>query len=321
MAGVEALQAVLQGQDGLVREDQLARVGLSRRAVRRRVAAGLLRAVLPGVYVCDLGDLSRRQRMLSAQLYAGPEGLLTGAAAATVHGVRYVTDDPFVRVLVPHARQRPSAGFVRIHRTIRTDPDPHHVFPLSLCSPARSIADAARWSRDLRAVRAMVSDAVQRGITTPTLIRRELDTGPRQNSGLLRLVVEEIAAGVHPVPEAELRTLLADSAVLPPVRWNPVLVTATGRPLPSPDAWIEEGALAIEVDSREYHLSPDQWARTLSRHNEFAAYGVLVLHLPPVRMRHAPEEVLHIVERAYVNRLRTGAAATVRALAAPLVAS
>lgn len=321
MKRVESLAAVLRGQDGLICADQLAGIGLSRAAVRQHLAAGALRDVLPGVYASGLGGLSRRQRLLAAQLYAGPEGLLTGAAALAVHGVRFVPEDAFVRILVPHARQRLSVAYVRIHRTIRADPQPRRIFPLNLCSPARAVADAARWSGDLRSVRAMVSEVVQRRIATPAQIRGELEAGPRQHSGLLRLVVEEVAAGVRSAPEAELRTLLVDSTVLPEVRWNPVLVTATGRPLPSPDGWIEEAGLALEVDSREYHLSPEQWARSLARYNEFGAYGVLVLHFTLARIRHSPREVLRTIELAYVNRLRTGVTATVRALAEPVVAS
>ncbi|WP_213452690.1 hypothetical protein [Rhizomonospora bruguierae] len=317
MTGEAPLRAVLRGQDGLVREDQLIGLGLSRAAIRRRLLDGVLRDVLPGVYASGLGGLSRRQRLLAAQLYGGPGALLTGAAAATVHGLRYVPEDRFVRVLVPHARQRRPAGFVRIHRTIRAEPEPCRICPFDLCSAARSVADAARWSGDLGAVRAMVSEAVRRGITTPASIQRELDSGPRQHSALLRLVLAEVAAGVCSAPEAELRELLAASAVLPRIRWNPRLATLTGRPLPTPDGWIEEAALAIEVDSREYHILPEQWARTLARHNELAAYGVQVLHFTPVRIRRSPAEVMRTVELAYVNRLRAGVAATARALPEP----
>lgn len=49
--------------------------------------------------------------------------------------------------------------------------------------------------------------------------------------------------------------------------------------------------MAAEVDSREWHLSPADWERTLSRHARMSADGLIVLHYPPSRLRTAPREV------------------------------
>jgi hypothetical protein len=39
------------------------------------------------------------------------------------------------------------------------------------------------------------------------------------------------------------------------------------------------------VDSREWHLSPEDWQRTLRRSARLSACGIIVLHVTPQRIR------------------------------------
>jgi hypothetical protein len=48
--------------------------------------------------------------------------------------------------------------------------------------------------------------------------------------------------------------------------------------LARPDARWQDMAVAVEVDSKEWHLSPDSWERTMRRHDRMTAVGILVLH-------------------------------------------
>src|ERR1700722_9001193 len=57
------------------------------------------------------------------------------------------------------------------------------------------------------------------------------------------------------------------------------------------DAWWQEACLAAEVDSRQWHLSPEDWEKTLARHTRMTAHGILVLHYPPRRIRAAGPEI------------------------------
>jgi very-short-patch-repair endonuclease len=72
--------------------------------------------------------------------------------------------------------------------------------------------------------------------------------------------------------------------------------------LPTPDGYIEEAAIALEVDSREFHMSPDDWEKTLKHHNKLAAAGILVLHFSPKQIREEPDRVLRQIENAYWER-------------------
>jgi hypothetical protein len=94
---------------------------------------------------------------------------------------------------------------------------------------------------------------------------------------LFRRVLAEVAAGIRSAPEAELRELIASSS-LPPPLYNPDLYL-NGKFLARPDAWWPQAAVAVEVDSKEWHLLPSDWQRTLRRHRRMTAAGIYVVHL------------------------------------------
>ncbi len=143
-----------------------------------------------------------------------------------------------------------------------------------------------------------MAEAVQRNLTTVSALRDELTRGPRRGSRLLRYTLSEVSDGVRSSPEAELRAILRNAGIEAPVHWNPELRDAHHNRLPSPDGWIDEVGIAIEVDSREYHLSPEDWARTIDRHNQLVEHGALVLHFTPRRIRRDPRGVRDAMKRA-----------------------
>ena len=125
--------------------------------------------------------------------------------------------------------------------------------------------DAARDLRRLRPVRATVAEAVQRGFTDLDSLDAEIRRARRSRTALIRKAFAEITDGVRSAPETELRECLGGSSVLGGILWNPRLSAADGTRLPTPDGYLADCAVALEVDSREYHLSPNDWARTLDQ--------------------------------------------------------
>jgi hypothetical protein len=49
---------------------------------------------------------------------------------------------------------------------------------------------------------------------------------------------------------------------------------------------------AAEVDSREWHLSPEHWERTLARHRKMTRYGIRVMHVTPGQIARNPKAVV-----------------------------
>jgi hypothetical protein len=113
--------------------------------------------------------------------------------------------------------------------------------------------------------------------------------------------------GARSVVEAELREgVIASPALQGPRGTWPSPHRTDARSLPSPDGWIPDVGVAIEVDSREYHISPEQWERTLARHALLTSYGAAVLHFPPSRIRRDMAGVVRVIERTCLERRTTG---------------
>jgi hypothetical protein len=306
------ISGLLDVQCGVVRRDQVVGTALTDGTLRWLLRTRRWQAVLPSVYACFTGQVSDDQRTVAAQLYCGPDAQLTGPGALRAHEMRYAPHDERVHMLVPHACHVSSAAFVVVHRTRRPDPHPAAHGVVRVASVARAVADTARICTDIRTVRAFVAESVQSRLTTVPALVHELDSGPRRGSALLRQVVEEVADGIRSAPEAQLREIAEESAVLPAVHWNPALTTISGEALPTPDGWIDDAGIALEVDSREHHATPDGWTRTLHRHNVLASHGALVLHFTPRELYTEPDSVRRVMVESYLERLRTGARASIR---------
>jgi hypothetical protein len=289
-AADRAVEQVLRQQCSLITRQQALMAGMTEAALRHRLRAdGPWRIVLPGVYLSHNGLLTGGQREAAAVLYAGRGCVITGLAALARHGVR-VPISQTVDVLIPHRSSRQSVEFVRVHRTIRMPDKPVIIDGIRWAPVPRAAADAARGQIDARDVRAFVAHAVQQKRCSVLQLATELRAGSHQGSLALREALAEVADGVASVAEGDLRGLVK-SGGLPEPMYNPSLFDGAEF-LGKPDAWWRDEGVAGEVDSKEWHLSPEDWDKTLARHAKMSAHGIIVLHFTPGRLRASSAEVI-----------------------------
>ncbi|MGH3294289.1 MAG: hypothetical protein ACRDP7_21035 [Trebonia sp.] len=300
MAGKEpdALSTLIRKQDGVVSRKQALAAGISLNALRHRVRpSGPWSVWLPGVYQTETGTPTRTQREIAALLYCGPHSALTGVAALR-HYLLPAPDSAIIDILIPAQSRRKSVSYVKVHRTARM-PETLYGPAHQVCAPpARAAADAVRGLTDLRAARALLAAVVQnRGCATSQL-KQELSAGPVQYSALLRSVLAEVADGVRSAPEAELRDLVKQAG-LPMPLFNPRLYQANGTFIACPDAWWPEAGVAVEIDSKRWHLSPDDWERTMDRHDRLSQHSIVTLHFTPHKLRSDQAFVMVTLKNAY----------------------
>jgi hypothetical protein len=297
-----ALQELIRQQDSVVSRAQALGAGLSRHAIGYRLRdGGPWRVLLPAVYLALPGAPTQAQWETAAVLYAGPHAMITGATALRFYEFGQIPrrDGDVVDLLIPARFQRASTGCVRVHRT-------SHMPPMwakgpsarRYAFPARAVVDTARWLNDLREVRALVGDAVQNRHCAIAQLADELRAGGTPNGALLRKVIAEATDGVRSAPEAELRDLII-KACMPLPLFNPRLYLPSGEFIACPDAWWPDAGVAIEVDSRRWHLAPDDWERTMSRHSDLGQYGIVTLHATPHQLRTAAAPFLRKAANAY----------------------
>ena len=117
----------------------------------------------------------------------------------------------------------------------------------------------------------------------------EVRDGPVRGLALLRQALTEVSAGIRSPAEGDMKDLIK-WARLPTPMFNPRLFLGRAF-LASPDCWWPESGVAVEVDSRAWHLSPADWEKTQARHARMSAAGLIVLHFPPRRIRAQRSEV------------------------------
>jgi hypothetical protein len=292
----DALDRLIIQQLEVIARHQALAAGLSDNALRNRLRpGGPWRKLLPGVYMGTTGTPTTLQQEMAALLYAGSGSMVTGLAALRCHHIGKMVPD-LIDVLVPATRQRHDAGFVRLHRTTRMPGRIWQAGPIRYVPAPRAVADAVRGMDSLRDVRAIVADAVQRGRCQVSDLAAELTAGPNTGSALYRVALADVTDGIRSTAEADLKDLMV-KARLPMPLFNPSLYAADGTFIARPDGWWPELGIAIEVDSQEWHLSPQDHADTLARGRRMARYQIVVLRFTPRQLRSEPAVVIAEIRR------------------------
>jgi very-short-patch-repair endonuclease len=298
------LDEVLRRQHLIISRKQAAACGMTDTALRHRVRpGGPWQTLVRGVYLAQSGAASVEQRHMAALLYAGPGSVITGLAALQQFGLR-VPVPAVVDVLVPSGRRRDDTGFVRVMRTTRMPPQYGFDGEIRFAMVARAVADATRGVSSLREARALVAGAVQKQWCGLEQLRQELRTGPAAGSALLRRVLAEVSSGIRSAAEGDFCDLIT-RAGLPEPMFNARLFV--GRVLLAVvDAWWPAARVVAEVDSREWHMSPEAWEATLARHAKITSHGILALHFTPKQIRTRPDEVAAAIKAALEAAPRPG---------------
>ncbi|MFE4975610.1 hypothetical protein ACFRAR_26355 [Kitasatospora sp. NPDC056651] len=292
-------------QQHIATRAQLRRLGVPSGTIAHRLRpGGPWQQVLPRVICLQNGRLTFHQKLRAALAYATPKGreprsgevLLTGFAVLAEAGLPsagHPADLNAVDVLIPGQRRVGDHEFVRVHRASGAMPGGFERDDgLWSATVARALADLAPRATGQRRFRALCAEAVQRrhcelGELLDQLLSRPGALGLPQ----VALVVEDLTAGVRSVVEGEARELLAHAG-LPEPLWNPVLFL-DGRFLAVPDAYWPHACVALEIDSRAWHLRPAEHERGLARANRLTAAGLPVVRTTPAQLRRDPSPVLH----------------------------
>ena len=292
----KAAAYLFPSQRGVLGRLQTAELGVTPDGLRHRIRpGGSWQRMLPGVYLTVTGEPTRKQLEVAALLYAGAPSIITGPAALRFHDIRGPRA-AVVDVLVPASRRPSSCAFVRVHRTRRMPEFWMSDLAIRYALPARAVADAVRSLDRLADARTVVASAVQQRRCTIDQLASELRGGHDAGTALLRQVLSEVRDGIRSAPEGDLRALII-KAGLPVPLYNPDLYL-DGEFLARPDAWWPEAGVAVEVDSMQFHLLPEDFQRTMRRRRRMAAAGIIVLAVSPHQLRTEPDQVLRDIAAA-----------------------
>ncbi len=253
-----------------VGSEALASGALSRHQLRTRY-----RAVFPNVYLPSDVEPSLELRISAAWLWSGGTATIVGAAAAALHGAKWIPDG--VPIELNHANTRPPRG-VLTRRDALLEGETQTMDGRSVTTPERTAFDVGRRGAIRSAVVRLDALARATGFKVDDVLR--IAKCHPHSPGLRRLesALELVDPGAQSPRESYLRLLLIDAGMPRPHTQIPVL-GVDGIPVAYLDLGWEEHLVAVEYDGDQHRTDRRQYVKDLQRIEMLERMGWIVVRV------------------------------------------
>jgi very-short-patch-repair endonuclease len=305
--GVDARVAELAGrQFGVVSRSQLNELGLGRRAVQRRVEAGRLHPLYPGVFSVGHRLVPRQGWWLAAVLASGPDALLSHWSAAALWMIR-PNSRSRIDVTVPH-RSRSSDPIFRHVSAVPVDERAVEE-GIPVTSVHRTILDLAA-TEPVDTVRAMIKEAGHHRhydrLSLPALLGRYPGRRGVKRVSLALKRLEEDPAGRPRSPLEEKFLPFICRFQLPRPRLNDWILLGPERF--QVDCHWPRSRLIVELDSWKSHGTRSSFRSDRERDRALLLAGYRVTRLTWAQLDDEPLQIARDIRALLENQNRPGRA-------------
>lgn len=284
-------------QHGVVTLRQLLAIGLTRKAIRHRVATGRLHAVHRGVYLVGHVVAPALAYETAAVLASGPQTLISFHAGWALWGLRPTPPPPVdVTVVDRNPGQRPGIRLHRVRHLAVEDRARRHGLPVT--APSRTVLDQAVVLAPRELERAIVEARRRRLVTDASLIAAVQRAPNHRGAPALRTVLASQDEPHMTRSEAEERMLaLVQAADLPAFETNRAVLRYTVDFL-----WRAQ-RVVVEIDSWQFHGDRKAFETDRRRDADLQAAGHHVLRITARQLRREP---LYVAARLAALLSRAG---------------
>lgn len=246
--------------------------------------------------------LTTRIRAKAALGISPPGSFLSHSTAARIWG-GIVPNTPDIHVTVPGKAGRTSRQGVKAHAAVEGTAVTSFR-NLSITTPEQTFSDLAT-SLDLVALVVLGDSLVKAGWTSAAALRDAAMAWHGRGGKLARRAARYVREGVDSAMETRLRLLLV-LAGLPVPEVNVILRHPDGSWWMRFDLCYPSLKLIIEYDGRHHAEDSEQWLHDLKRREALDRMGWRVIVVTMHDYYDAPEEVLHRVRDALIERGMVG---------------
>jgi very-short-patch-repair endonuclease len=289
-----------EGQFGIFWRDQALKAGLTPRLLRYRAATGKLTELLPGIYRPAGTPPSWHQRLLGAQIWAGPQSAACGPSAAILWNIENKPPD-IIEVVTTRNLVAP-VPWLRVHKAELKPRDIRKRNGIAVTNIERTVFDLAAISW-LRA-EAAIDTALGRRLTTIDRLNdysRSFGANGRAGSRVMKKLLVEMTETAPSIGrfERKLFRALQDARVPLPVRQHPV---RNGQRTYYLDFAYPDALLGIEAQSYKHHSERPDWEKGHLRHNTLSSTTWTILYITWRELRDHPDRVIATILKTLKSR-------------------
>jgi hypothetical protein len=291
-----AIAAVAAKQQGNITRAQLLDLGLDDKAIARRVKAGRLFRLYPGVYAVGRPPATPLERASAAVLACGPGSALCHGSAMVLWGYWRQWERPFEVVIV--GDRRPKGVHVHRSRTL-TWRDTTKQLGVRVTTPARTLLDMSPRLND-EALKRAVNNALNSlwltdGQLADTVARHPHAPGARRIASLLGLPGTPTRSGW----EDDFPAFCKKYGLPTPIMGQPLHGYIV-------DALFVEAKVIVELDSWDFHKGKIPFETDRDRDADMLAHGYVTVRVTWDRIHQAPRRearrLAKIVDQAQAPR-------------------
>lgn len=272
------LAEIARGQRGLIHDDEAQAAGISLSQIRRRVRAGSLERMLPGVTRVAGVEASWEQHQLAACKWAGPGWVSSRTSAGAIYELDGLKEIRHEISGAGRIGMTPS-GILVHERCVFILGDQTGFRGLPVTSPARTIIDLSADLGHAPLERAFES-AIRLGYVTPEFLMRRLrQLGTKGRRRARRLIEVLVQHGDAPASDSDFEILIKQ------------VLRDGGIPLPEMQVplYDDEGFIArvdfiypllkliLEADSFKHHSGREDWANDGAKRRRITSLGFSVM--------------------------------------------
>jgi hypothetical protein len=296
----EAIAWLARRQHGIVARRQLVDLGLSRRAIEHRLAAGRLRRIHAGVYAVGHEALPYTARVAAAVLSVGPDAAASHLTAAALWGL---CEPPTGTIATTATESRRPRSGIRIHRAQLPPSELDLVDGISVTSVPRTLLDLSGHLEDRR-LRRLVKQAEFLGLTDLAALTAILDCYPRRRGrrALARIVRGYALEAGRTRSELEDRFLAFCARRGLPLPETNQLLDLDGRRFEVDCLW-REARLIVELDGREAHRTDAAFEEDRARDRTLTAAGWSPMRVTWAHLHDSADALEHEIRSTLDTRL------------------
>jgi hypothetical protein len=259
-----------ESREPFIGSEALIHGALNRHQLRTRY-----RAVFPNVYLPKQIQPTLDQRIVAAWLWSQRRGVIAGAGAAVLHGIRWIDDDVPIELI--YANSRAPRGILTRRDALLAD-EVQILAGRAVTTPERTAFDIGRRGSRRTAVAQLDALARATGLELGNVIRVAVRHRGVRGLRQLETVLDLVDPGAQSPRESCLRLLLVEAGLPRPQTQVPVL-GVDGVPIAYLDLGWEDSMVAVEYDGDQHRVDRRQYLKDIRRLEMLERIGWLVVRV------------------------------------------